>query len=382
MIYNEKTTKIIENLLNNVNLILIMPHGRSGSVFIQSLLDGHENIASFPSFSSSDTYLMNENESIEFNVDTFIAKNQYFFNSEGTYMADTNHSVSALLGENCNENFNINIIKYKKILIKISNKVKYINSKSFYILKNIALNIYLGYDIKYLKYVVFHLHNYDELLFNKLLKDFPDLYFIAAIRDPRENWNSWKNVLIRRGQVPKYHFIDVALNTLNRFENLFNDYHKFKCGHVKIIDLNRLHKGNKKIMWEISAWLSIKKDNVLLESTLLGLKWWGNDNSMKKINSFSLDKVACKFLKDLTKDEIEGQYIGLVKISKIILNKVIDFYEDLDKNKMYDGKDFNNMYTTSFIQMIINDLVDVKPMFVNGGWVEVDSIQDLKVKII
>ena len=81
-------------------------------------------------------------------------------------------------------------------------------------------------------------------------------------------------------------------------------------------------------------------------------------------------------------DEIEEQYIGLIKISKNILNKVIDFYENLDRNKMYDGKDFDNMYMTSFIQMIIDNLLDVKPVFIDGGWVEVDCVEDMKAEML
>lgn len=78
-------------------------------------------------------------------------------------------------------------------------------------------------------------------------------------------------------------------------------------------------------------------------------------------------------------DEIEGQYIGLIKVSKNIINKVIRYYESLDKNHIYDGKDYDNMYMTSFIQMIIDNLVDVKPVFINGGWVEIDSVEDLNI---
>jgi L-glutamine-phosphate cytidylyltransferase len=75
--------------------------------------------------------------------------------------------------------------------------------------------------------------------------------------------------------------------------------------------------------------------------------------------------------------EVEGQYIGLIKISKNIVNKVIDYYDSLDKNKLYDAKDFDNMYMTSFIQMIIDNLSDVKPVYINGGWIEIDSVEDL-----
>ena len=77
-------------------------------------------------------------------------------------------------------------------------------------------------------------------------------------------------------------------------------------------------------------------------------------------------------------NDIEGQYIGLIKISKGSINKVKDYYNSLDRNKIYDGKNFDNMYMTSFIQMVIDNLLDVKPIYINGGWIEVDSVEDLK----
>ena len=77
-------------------------------------------------------------------------------------------------------------------------------------------------------------------------------------------------------------------------------------------------------------------------------------------------------------EDIEGQYVGLVKISKNVISQVIDFYNELDKGKEYDGKDFDNMYMTSFIQMIIDKLTDVKPIFIDGGWVEIDCLEDMK----
>lgn len=81
-------------------------------------------------------------------------------------------------------------------------------------------------------------------------------------------------------------------------------------------------------------------------------------------------------------DEIQGQYIGLIKISKNVLNRVIDFYHSIDKSKVYDGKDFDNIYMTSFIQLIIDNLLDVKPVFIDGGWIEIDEVGDLKASIV
>ncbi|MFA5879141.1 MAG: phosphocholine cytidylyltransferase family protein [Candidatus Margulisiibacteriota bacterium] len=76
-------------------------------------------------------------------------------------------------------------------------------------------------------------------------------------------------------------------------------------------------------------------------------------------------------------NDIQGQYIGLIKISKNILNKVVSYYDNLDRDQIYDGKNFNNMFMTSFINLIINQLTSVKAVYINNEWLEVDSLEDI-----
>ncbi|MGE0631055.1 MAG: NTP transferase domain-containing protein [Pseudobdellovibrionaceae bacterium] len=76
--------------------------------------------------------------------------------------------------------------------------------------------------------------------------------------------------------------------------------------------------------------------------------------------------------------EIEGQYLGLILFKKSILAQVQTFYEQLDTNATYDGKNYDNMFFTSFLQMMIDRGFQIKPVFVRGGWLEIDSLQDLK----
>ena len=97
------------------------------------------------------------------------------------------------------------------------------------------------------------------------------------------------------------------------------------------------------------------------------------DKSWKKLWSLRMDnplddaetlKVKDGKILELGKkpigyDEIEGQYIGLIKIKKNTVNKVIRYYESLDKSLLYDGNDYDNMYMTTFIQMIIDNLLEV-----------------------
>ena len=55
------------------------------------------------------------------------------------------------------------------------------------------------------------------------------------------------------------------------------------------------------------------------------------------------------------------------------------FVKKLDRKATYDGKDFNNMYMTSFIQKFINLGTKVEAAFTNGGWLEIDTKSDLEL---
>lgn len=78
-------------------------------------------------------------------------------------------------------------------------------------------------------------------------------------------------------------------------------------------------------------------------------------------------------------DEIEAQYIGLFKFSHTFLPKMISFYESLDRKALYDGKDFDNMYMTSFLQALIDKFDNALAVEINGGWCEIDFKSDLEV---
>lgn len=77
-------------------------------------------------------------------------------------------------------------------------------------------------------------------------------------------------------------------------------------------------------------------------------------------------------------DDIQGQYMGLIRWRPEATRKIKAFYDELDRSASYDGKDFDNMYMTSFLQQIIDGLMPAKAVPVDGGWVEVDSLEDLK----
>lgn len=70
-------------------------------------------------------------------------------------------------------------------------------------------------------------------------------------------------------------------------------------------------------------------------------------------------------------DEIQGQYMGLIKISKSAWVKIIDVYNTIS--------DSRNMYMTDFLQLIVDYGMTVKSVPVHGGWIEIDNLNDLEV---
>lgn len=76
--------------------------------------------------------------------------------------------------------------------------------------------------------------------------------------------------------------------------------------------------------------------------------------------------------------EIEGQYIGLFKISGRAIGAVRRFYHAMDRERLYDGQPFDNMYMTSFIQEAIDRLMPVRAVRVQHGWLEIDTLRDLE----
>jgi choline kinase len=77
-------------------------------------------------------------------------------------------------------------------------------------------------------------------------------------------------------------------------------------------------------------------------------------------------------------DKIQGQYTGLIKVKANKIKDFVEFYKSLDRSDIYDGKDFDNMYMTSFLQLLIDSGWKVKAAVVDNGWLEIDSVDDLE----
>ena len=80
-------------------------------------------------------------------------------------------------------------------------------------------------------------------------------------------------------------------------------------------------------------------------------------------------------------NEISGQYIGLIKFKKNICQKIIEHYKKLYEISLNQDSisKFKNMYMTDFLQSLINHGQSIKPVIVDNGWLELDSVDDYEL---
>lgn len=104
------------------------------------------------------------------------------------------------------------------------------------------------------------------------------------------------------------------------------------------------------------------------------------DNPLDDAETMKIDANGCITElggKPQTLDEIEGQYIGLIKIDKIFAPFFFDLYESWPVNTILDEKPIEMMYMTSYIQRLIDQGIKVQAAKVENGWLEVDTLDDL-----
>ena len=105
------------------------------------------------------------------------------------------------------------------------------------------------------------------------------------------------------------------------------------------------------------------------------------DDYMGDVESLKIfeDRIVEIGKKPLSKNDIQGQYIGVLKVRRdLLIEKLKSYLSWVNEGEDQDIVALRkNIYLTDFIQKNIDQGVHVKPVFINGGWLELDSVADL-----
>ena len=109
------------------------------------------------------------------------------------------------------------------------------------------------------------------------------------------------------------------------------------------------------------------------------------DNPLNDAESLKIDtddNITSIGQKTQKIDEIEGQYIGLMKFQNTGLEKIKKFYEKIksqstnNSNPINPLVSFQQLFMTDFLQGLINDGCKLKAVEIENGWLELDTIND------
>ena len=185
-----------------------------------------------------------------------------------------------------------------------------------------------------------------------------------------------------------YAYDKVALNGVNNYYNY--DYSETNMVYTLFCAESELSNEDIIISYGDIIYNDEVLDKIINNDSKIGVvsdknwfEYWEArmKNPLEDAETFKVDRDG--YIIELGKkaynyNDIEGQYIGLFKIRSDIVATIKDFYHSLDKNILYDGNDFNNMYMTTFLYLVSKEVAPLSPIFINNGWVEIDQPSDLK----
>ena len=245
---------------------VILTTGRTGSDFLQSLLDSHPQVLTFNGhlqfhlFWRTSICVASGEFLLSDFIEEFIGKHIEKFKSRYDLIEGKDR-----LGVSRDQSIDIDTSIYKDNFLKIM-KGEYINSKTCLLGVYGAYALTLNQNLKSKKLILHHLHHHDELEY--FIKDFPNCKLISMTRDPRANYFSGvthhkKYNPDSMNGVHHYFYIKRIIEDISPLKKLKNDYVS-----IKLEDL-----GDVNILKKISKWLNIDYNETMLQSTWSGLVW-------------------------------------------------------------------------------------------------------------
>jgi hypothetical protein len=274
--------------LSSLPVVALITTGRTGSDFLQSLLDSHPQVATFNGHFAIYTEFFENSVTISYKkprvcdvADEFIGK--YIYKLVSRY--DIQEAKDEL-GINSDQSFTIDTAEFKKHMIFLM-KDYAINSRNILLSIYGAYSLCIGQDILKLRTIMHHPHL--DFEFDKFHKDFPGTRIIFTSRDPRANFCSHvehfkKYYSSHNNQRHLYNCLKMALE-----DSEIADSYKLEYTATRLEDLPR-----KDVMQKLAEWFNIKYSDSMLRSTWVGLDWHGDRISNKVFSStgWSKDRVS------------------------------------------------------------------------------------------
>lgn len=297
--------------LMETEMAIIVYWGRSGSVFLQSLLDRHPEVLSTPAtvlmrFYEFWTAFLNVlvEKQLPFDLNDFLNMFCTYFSSLFYAQPDSSTCCLDQLGPEQNTILQVDVASFKEFFVWLiqsffSGGVE-INSKIFFICLHYAYEMAQGLDISDKHLIAYQLHRPSlNPSTTGLFQDFPQTRVLGMAREPMRAFFSHLRMCRddrRMGHQaalqPDYDYPDMVLDGAfaSYYEHQLVGWKELQAHYqppLYEICLERLHSSPESEMRKLAQWLKIDWHPGLLQSSFNGLEYWGDRRAHQKIQGFS-----------------------------------------------------------------------------------------------
>lgn len=325
----------IQEILDNAKIVSIVPSGRSGSYFVQSLLDSHENVLNIPFYIDIRTIYKNTSQFMnrKLNLDAIL---DYICNkSQMRNLIDKNYND--MLWEHLKviingkmDNIKIDAKKFRENLkeaLTIVHEFGRLDEWGFRVALNVAFAKTIGKNIKEIQYIVDPTHCYRPM--KSLYAINKNTKFINTVRDPRASYYSYyeMNKAYSSGK-ERFHpvLVNCAFNyTFFSFEKI-KEYRKswLRKENYLMVRLEDMHNSFERVVEEIARFLNIPLKKTLYKSTMAGYIWPSESFTHKRsITGKDPASTAPKWKEKLSRKQIRNaEFLSSVSMDEQNYKKI------------------------------------------------------------
>jgi len=279
--------------------VAVFTSGRSGTSLISSLLDGHPYVTATPDQVMIGFYLFWE----EFGdlesgalAAAFIDQFETLFNGAAHCKNPKSRSCGGeedgftTMGENRDQTLSADVDVFRASIKTMLPPDRTVTRRLFTQAMHLAYSDAIGHRLETGAVIMLGLHTVSRPVVIALSEDFENPRPLHMVREPIQTLGSHFRHKQGAGDLkPRTSSMIVR----NRYasgrpacENL-----KFQSRALRLEDL---HIAPKRTMMAVCGWLGIPWDNVLLQSTFNGLKFWNDSSSAHQVSGFNKEIIAQK----------------------------------------------------------------------------------------
>ena len=271
-------------------VVALLNYGRSGSGLLDSLIDGHPQIASIPGVLMKGFFARGVWEALRADgaaglLPRFIETYEVLFDTASSKPVPTGvpreDTVGigrteglANLGPNGDEVMTVDRAAFHAAASQMIDAAGEVDQGTLFRIVHRAYDVAAGGDGAEKPVLFYHIHNPAEYPLANFLGHFPEARLLMTVREPIQSCESW---LLKSIETPA----DYTENThrIERILSLFLDFN-FQVRPSAALRLEDLKAEPQATIGRLCAWIGICEAPSLYAQTALGRKWWGDPSGL------------------------------------------------------------------------------------------------------